>query len=166
MTEPTLQQHVQQVFEDGKASFHKLIDQAKTGNVEQNEVLFASYAYLGIFGILGAILPSLGTTAYGGDATGFADDWCKSACTANLALALLAFVAQRWLKASVSVPALRDVHRVLFAGFALQAISNLFIVLYGSLGILCVVNAAIDGVIAFFHFRFGDVLALVSKKSP
>jgi len=145
----TLQARLQGVVENAKRSAATIPDQLKKGSVNLSEVWILSIVYLGATGLVAFLMPSLATTFYGGDGSPgyYSNDWVKCGAISNIALALLAALASTW----ASSPAQDDVLRVFLAYYALSTVGNLLLVLYGSLSIICFVNAVVSAVLAYFH---------------
>jgi len=83
----------------------------------------------------------------------------KFGAVSNIALAILAALSSKWENG----PAKDDVMRVFFLFFALDALINLFTLLYGSLSFVSLVNAAIDAGLAYFY---GQRIGLVPSPKP
>jgi hypothetical protein len=135
-----------------------VVDQLKRGKVEFKELLFLNTAYLGGFGLVALLLPSLATTAYGGDsAPYYAADWARGAAVGGVALALLsALVSQRqWVAEERNT---KDVLLVFVAYYALAAFVNLVTAMYGALSVICFLNAVADVFLAYLHLPYAGLM--------
>jgi len=139
----------------------KVGDQLKTGKLDNFELYAITTLYLGVFGLLAALYPSGATLVYGGDGdpSYFSNDWVKFGAISNVALAIFAFFLSsgKW-EANAS----SDAHKAFFVFFALDAVINLFTILYGSLSFISLLNAAVDGGLAYFY---GQQVGLIPAKT-
>jgi hypothetical protein len=158
-------QQLNAIVEEAKRSGMKVVDQLKNGKLEVPELLFVNTVYLGAFAVIALLVPDLVTLIYGGDGGTheYSDDWVQAGAVSNLGLAAVSFFAGMWHKQNRDASSVKDVLKAFFFFYALDAVANFWIVMYGSLSDLSFINLLIDCALAYFHFQHSDVASLFKK---
>ena len=157
------QQIIQDFINDAKTQLPPAIDKLKTEyKVDKEATFLLDAVYLAGFALIGVLVPSLATAAYGGDADPhYSQDWVRFHALGNLAVALLVVFSRKWNEGSEQA----DVIKILFVFHSLNATFNIFAGLYGALSKISVLNAAINGFFAYLYFLNGNLKELFGKKS-
>merc|ERR1711916_300670 len=68
-----------------------VVDEVKSMNPSRDVLLLLVTAYFGVLNVIALIMPSLATTAYGGDSSPYyANDWARTAAVPSLFVAFMA----------------------------------------------------------------------------
>jgi hypothetical protein len=126
--------------------------------VELETLLEFDFLYLTVFGVVGLLLPGLSTFIYGGDAYPYyAADWARFVAAGSVSIGLFSLLLLRWKRDLVlsRTLAVSDGVRLMTFFFALSAAVSALSILRGALSIFCLVNVAVSGALAYFHFLEG-----------
>lgn len=150
---------VQDFASKSKAELTEMAQEVQTNKAAKRSHLFhATFAYFGLFGAVALVLPSLGVTAYGADTNGDGDasaDYVRSLGVFQVALAVLAVFASKW--PADGEPA-KQILKVFALFYVLAAANNLYLVLYGSIRSIVLLNAVVDGALAYFHMQHAGLM--------
>jgi hypothetical protein len=154
---------IQKWVDEQKIHAQQVSTHAKTMEIPTGqELMFVNIAYLGAFSLVALLLPSLAMTVYGGDGSPYySADWVRCAAAGSISLAFLAVIAQRWMKNGTSADALADVQKVFVVYYGLAGAVNLIVALYGSLSILCFINAVVCAALAYAHLGSSQFIQFV-----
>jgi len=154
MSQTSLPDQLKAYVARAQVSLQKVPAQLPHGRLELPELFNLNAAYLGVFGLLAFLLPSLATLVYGGDSEPYyANDWARTAAVPQIALAVLAVLTSL----RDAAPSL-DVILTFTTFYALSALNNFAIVFYGSLSIISFLNFAICGLLAYLHLIYTGLL--------
>eukprot|EP00761_Pharyngomonas_kirbyi_P011546 gb/GECH01011571.1/.p1 GENE.gb/GECH01011571.1/~~gb/GECH01011571.1/.p1 ORF type:complete len:163 (+),score=33.46 gb/GECH01011571.1/:1-489(+) len=150
-----IQKQVQTYAKDVQVKGQSFFNNVKQGKFEEEDLRFATLGLLGIFGIVGLILPGFWTLVFGSGwgNVSVESDWMRLVSIPTLVFALITYMSESW-----DEKARNDILKANAVLFASLSVLSIIILFYGSLKFTIFLVALACGGLGFFNAKVGGLL--------